>query len=97
MRRPKPKPRTPTLQSVTRAQIKQLRSDARKLSVIVNHLRAQAQALADEIRAEERAERARTNFYSKPAKIDEGITLTPDYDPATALGLDREENTNAQD
>ena len=57
-----------------KAQIKQLRADARKLVAIASRLRDEANSLA----AEERAEKARANFYSKQAKVDLSIVLTPD-------------------
>ena len=57
-----------------KAQIKQLRADARKLVVIAKHLRDEAKSLA----MEERAAKARTNFYSKQSNIDPGVILTPD-------------------
>lgn len=76
----KSKPKNITLKSVTQAQIKQLRSDARKLIVIAKHLKAQAQELADEIKATERAEQAQANFYSKNANIDSSLPLTPIFE-----------------
>ena len=57
-----------------KVQIKQLRADARKLVAIAKHLRDEAKSLA----MEEKAEKARANFYSKPAKVDPNIVLTPD-------------------
>jgi len=57
-----------------KAKIKELRADARKLVVIAKHLREEAKSLA----MEERAEKARANFYSKHSKIDPSIVLTPD-------------------
>ncbi len=57
-----------------KAQIKQLRADARRLVAIASHLRDEAKSLA----MEERAEKARANFYSKQARIDPSLVLTPD-------------------
>lgn len=57
-----------------KAQIKQLRADARKLVTIAKRLRDEAKSLA----IEEKAEKARVNFYSKRAKVDPNIVLTPD-------------------
>lgn len=56
-----------------KAKMKELRADARKLVVIAKHLREEAKSLA----MEERAEKARANFYSKSAKIDPPTILTP--------------------
>lgn len=60
--------------SLHKAKIKELRADARKLVVIARHLREEAKSLA----MEERAKKAMVNFYSKTAKIDPSIVLTPD-------------------
>ena len=57
-----------------KAQIKQLRADARKLVAIAKHLRDEAKSLV----MEEKAEKARANFYSKRARVDPSIVLTPD-------------------
>jgi len=70
--------KTSPMKTAVRQQIKRLRSDARKLDAIANHLRQEAKELAAGLKADERAEKARANFYSKPAKVDPGLTLTPD-------------------
>ncbi len=57
-----------------KAQIKQLRADARKLVAIARHLRDEAMSLA----MEEKAEKVRANFYSKRASVDPSIALIPD-------------------
>lgn len=66
------------MRTAVRNQIKKLRSDARKLYAIAGHLRQQAKDLAEGLKADERAEQAQANFYSKPAKVDPSIILTPD-------------------
>ncbi len=66
-----------TLRKARLMEIKQLRADARRLDTIAKHLRARANALADEIKRDERVEKAQTNFYSKKSKIDPGLVLTP--------------------
>lgn len=66
-----------------KAQIKQLRRDARKLDTIAKHLRQEANELVASIKAEKKAAAARANFYSKQAKVDKDLTLVPDlpHDP----------------
>lgn len=76
------------IRTAIRSQIKRLRSDARKLDAIANHLRSEAKELAAGLKADEKAEAARTNFFSKPAKVDPGLTLTPD---APALFKDNQD------
>jgi len=66
--------RTGKVSSLHKVKIKQLRADARRLVVIAKHLRDEAHSLA----MEERAERARVNFYSKPSSVDPGVVMTPD-------------------
>lgn len=61
-----------------RNEAKQLRKDARRLDTIAKHLRDRASEILKGIKADERAEAARTNFYSKPAKIDPSLPLTPE-------------------
>jgi hypothetical protein len=68
-----------SLKAMVKSQVKQLRKDAIKLETVARHLRQQAKQLADQQRADERSEKARVNFYSKPANIDPSITLTPDF------------------
>jgi len=63
--------------STDKALIRQFRADARRLVAIANHLRAEASELAKGLKAEERAERARSNFFSKKSNIDENLALTP--------------------
>lgn len=78
------------LKTALRQKIKRLRSDARRLDAIANHLRQEAKELAAGIKTDERAERARTNFFSKPAAVDPVLTLTPDpadlFDQAERTG-----------
>ena len=66
------------IRRMTTAQIKALRRDARKLDTIAKHLRQEAQELAARLKADERAEAARANFFSKKAKVDNETILTPD-------------------
>lgn len=58
-------------------EIKQLLTDARRLTTIAKHLRKQAKALTNENNAEARALRVQTNFFAKPAAIDPNIPLVP--------------------
>jgi hypothetical protein len=60
-----------------KAQIKQLRLDARRLETIAKHLRERARDIANCLRADIRAEQTRANFYSKQAKVDSGVPLIP--------------------
>ncbi len=57
-----------------KAEIKQLRSDARKLETVAKHLREQARSLA----AEQRAEETRASFMSKRSKVDPDLIITPE-------------------
>lgn len=61
-------------------EIKFLRGDARRLTAIARHLRDRAQQLADDIKAEDRNEKARANFFSKKASIDPSINLIPELE-----------------
>ncbi len=74
------------------ATIKQLRADARRASLVAKHLREYANLLAREARATEKAERARVNFFSKPAKIDPEIPLTPIFKEAEERRRVKEDN-----
>lgn len=66
------------MKTALRNEAKQLRSDAKKLEVIAKHLRIRAKEIISGIRMEERAEAARTNFYSKESKIEPGTAVVPD-------------------
>jgi len=68
-----------TLKAMQKAQVKQLRRDAIKLETVAKHLRIQAKQIADNMRADDRAEKMRANFFSKPAKIDPSIPIVPDF------------------
>jgi septal ring factor EnvC (AmiA/AmiB activator) len=57
--------------------IKALRRDATKLETVAKHLRQEAKEIAEEIRREDRAEKARANFYSKRSNVDPGLPLVP--------------------
>lgn len=59
--------------SLHRSEIKQLRSDARKLETVAKHLRQQAKDLA----MEEKANKARAGFFAKQSKVDPSVTLEP--------------------
>jgi hypothetical protein len=59
-------------------EIKFLRGDARRLTAIARHLRDRAKQLADDIKAQDRAEKARANFFSKKSNIDPSINLIPE-------------------
>lgn len=65
------------MNQIYKSQIRQLRSDARKLSAIAKHLRQQAQDLTNETKFEAKAEKARTTFFSKPSKIDPTLIIEP--------------------
>lgn len=58
--------------------VKQLRRDAKKLETVAKHLREQAKTLLSDLKANQRAEVARTNFYSKKSHVDPELVLTPD-------------------
>ena len=62
---------------IVMSQVKQLRTDARKLEVIAKHLRLEAKSQVNLLKAEERAEQARANFFSKQSKVDPNIILIP--------------------
>ena len=66
------------IKRMTTVQIKALRRDARKLDTIAKHLRQEATDLTRQLKADERAEKARTNFFSKTANVDGATVLTPD-------------------
>ena len=55
------------------AEIKRLRSDARKLETVARHLRDDARRLA----REEKLEQARVGFFAKESKIDPSLILEP--------------------
>jgi len=59
--------------NLRKARIKQLRADARKLVAVAKRLRDEAKSLV----MEERAEKAQANFYSKRAKVDPNVVLSP--------------------
>lgn len=58
-------------------EIKSLRSDARKLSLVAKHLRQRANELAKEKRANDKADNARRGFFAKKANVDNTTILEP--------------------
>ncbi len=81
-----------SLKKAQLAEIKRLRADARRLDTIAKHLRERAKQLADGLKADEKAERARVNFFSKKSSIDPGLVLTPDAPENLFEGEERKNN-----
>ncbi len=64
--------------TIYKREIKQLRTDARKLETIAKHMRIRAKEISDSMRADQKGESARVNFYSKQSKVDPDTVITPD-------------------
>lgn len=75
--------------NIYQSEIKRLRADARKLTVIAKHLRQSANELGREHKRDQKAAAIRSNFYSKPASIDGETPLVPNVTDPEELFQDQ--------